>query len=96
MSPVTKRGLPIAATRMSARRVWKARSLVFEWHTVTVAPALVSSAAIGLPTMFERPITTASAPCTCTPALSSIFMTPCGVQGMKPSRFCDRRPTFSA
>ena len=33
-----------------------------EWATVTVALSPISSCAIGLPTMFERPITTASSP----------------------------------
>ena len=36
-----------------------ARSRVREWQTVTVASAAVSSTAIGLPTMFDRPSTTA-------------------------------------
>jgi hypothetical protein len=81
MSPVTNLGLPMAATRMSARRVWKLRSRVPEWHTVTVAPAAVRSIAIGLPTMLERPITTASAPRRGVSMLLSISITPLGVHG---------------
>ena len=61
-SPCTMRGLPTAATRMSARWHTAPRSRVCEWQTVTVALAFRSRAAIGLPTMFERPTTTALAP----------------------------------
>ncbi len=57
------------------------RSRVFEWQMVTVAPALSSSNAMGLPTMVERPMTTACAPSTGTASCSSIFITPHGVQG---------------
>ena len=71
-----KLGLPIAATRISARRQWPLRSLVCEWHTVTVAPACMSSIAIGLPTMFERPTTTASLPLRLMPASSKNFIAP--------------------
>ena len=63
MSPVTMRGLPVATTRTSARRVWLARSRVFEVQIVTVALRLSSMIAIGLPTMLLRPTTTASLPC---------------------------------
>jgi hypothetical protein len=38
MAAVMRFGLPAATTRMSARRVNVARSLVFEVQTVTVAP----------------------------------------------------------
>ena len=59
MSAVTNFGRPTAATS-NRRGVWKARSFVCEWQMVTVAPACSSSIAIGLPTMLERPMTTAS------------------------------------
>ena len=52
----------MAATTTSARPTSAARSRVREWQTVTVASAAVSSTAIGLPTMLERPSTTARAP----------------------------------
>jgi hypothetical protein len=88
--------LPSAATRMSARRVWKARSRVCEWQMVTVAPACISSIAIGLPTMFERPMTTASLPLRSMPASAKNFITPYGVHGMKRGLPCIRAPKFSA
>ncbi|MOA35888.1 hypothetical protein D3C78_1573790 [compost metagenome] len=62
ISGVIMWGRPTAATTRSARRTCSARSRVREWQRVTVASALVSSMAIGLPTMTERPITTASLP----------------------------------
>src|SRR5207248_8346995 len=46
---------PAAETRMSADRVWRARSFVLEWHSVTVALRLSSSSAAGLPTRLLRP-----------------------------------------
>ena len=52
----------MAATTRSARRTTAGRSRVREWATVTVQFSLSSSCAIGLPTMLERPITTASRP----------------------------------
>ena len=47
---------------MSARRQIAAASWVFEWTIVTVQSAASSSAAVGRPTICERPSTTASAP----------------------------------
>ena len=55
-------GRPTAATTMSGRRTAAGRSRVREWATVTVQLSWSSSCAIGLPTMFERPTTTASRP----------------------------------
>ena len=55
-------GRPMAATRMSAVRAIAGRSRVREWQIVTVAFLCSSSAAIGLPTMSERPMTTACLP----------------------------------
>ena len=85
-SPLTICGRPIAAIRMSARAHTSASSRVREWHVVTVAFAPSSSAAIGLPNRFERPITTASAPSSCAPTLSSSSITPLGVHGRRPGR----------
>jgi hypothetical protein len=90
ISAVTISGLPMAAIKMSARRVCSARFLVREWQTVTVQsaplPLWISSAAIGLPTMLLRPRITASFPRSRRPiASSSITCTPAGVQGRKPS-----------
>ncbi|MNK49217.1 hypothetical protein D3C87_680600 [compost metagenome] len=62
MSGVIMWGRPTAATTRSASRTLAARSRVREWQRVTVASALVSSMAMGLPTMTERPTTTASMP----------------------------------
>ena len=74
---------PTAATSRSARPTVAARSRVFEWQTVTVASAPSSSAAIGLPTMFDRPTTTAFAPASGRRASSISFITPKGVQATK-------------
>ena len=54
--------LPTAATRMSAARHSAARSIVFECAIVTVQSSANKSIAIGLPTMFDRPSTTAFIP----------------------------------
>ena len=80
ISPVTNSGLPIAAIRISASRVYFAISGVPEWTTVTVAFApfafCISIAASGLPTMLERPITTACLPAGSMPDFSSSTSTP--------------------
>lgn len=62
MSAVMMLRRPTAATMMSASRVWAARSRVLLLQIVMVAPDCSSSIAIGLPTMFEAPTTTALAP----------------------------------
>jgi hypothetical protein len=54
--------LPMAATRMSARRHSSARFDVLEWQMVTVALACSNSRAMGFPTMSLRPTTTAWRP----------------------------------
>ena len=85
--------------RMSARRVWAAMSRVRVWQTVTVAlpPARFCSIrlATGLPTMFERPTTTTSAPSVRTPARCSSSRMPCGVQGRKQGSPSSILPTFT-
>ncbi len=70
-SPRTNSVLPMAAIRISAWRTTAAMSLVREWQTVTVAFLPISNSAAGIPTMFERPSTTALAPSILTPACSS-------------------------
>src|SRR6476620_3368997 len=70
MSPVIISGRPTAAIRMSASRVTAGRSRVREWQTVTVALRCRSRSATGLPTMSDRPTTTAFAPSISTPVRS--------------------------
>jgi hypothetical protein len=95
MPAFTILGTPAAATSTSARRHTAARSRVLEWHCVTVAFAASSSAATGLPTSFERPITTASAPRSSAPATRSSSITPAGVHGTSPSSPWNSRPALS-
>ena len=85
-SALTISGRPTAAMRISARRQIAGRSLEREWAIVTVALEFfaTSSIAIGLPTIMDRPITTASAPLVSIPEISNNFMHPAGVQGTKP------------
>jgi hypothetical protein len=64
-SPVIISGRPTAATRISARRQTAGRSRVRLCAIVTVQLSPSSSCAIGLPTMFDRPTTTASSPDSC-------------------------------
>ena len=80
-SPRTYSGLPIAATRMSARRTTSAMFGVRLWQIVTVASRLLSRAATGMPTMLLRPRTTAVAPAIGTPLRSSKTMQPAGCKG---------------
>ena len=61
-SPFMNSGRPTAAIRMSASEHTLGKSIVFEWQSVTVAFASVSNMAMGFPTMFERPTTTAFLP----------------------------------
>ena len=85
-SPRTISGLPIAAISMSARRHTAGKSRVLEWAMVTVAFSASSNCATGLPTILERPITTASMPASegCT-VLASITQA-IGVHGTRPGR----------
>ena len=94
MSAVIKRGLPMAATRISARRVCAARSAVRLWQMVTVAFSCKSSSAMGLPTMLLRPTTTASLPLMGIPARLSMCSAPFGVQATTQSSPRDRRPAL--
>mmetsp|Transcript_106347 Transcript_106347/g.343050 ORF Transcript_106347/g.343050 Transcript_106347/m.343050 type:complete len:245 (+) Transcript_106347:459-1193(+) len=81
-SPRTNSALPMAATTMSAPRTCASMSRVREWTTVTVASMDCSNAATGMPTMFERPRTTAFLPRMSTLLRWSSSMQPAGVQGM--------------
>lgn len=85
-SAFTISGRPTAAMSISARRQTAGRSVVREWAMVTVAsvPFARRSMAMGLPTIMERPMTTASAPLVSIPEISNNFMHPAGVQGTKP------------
>mmetsp|Transcript_20702 Transcript_20702/g.52420 ORF Transcript_20702/g.52420 Transcript_20702/m.52420 type:complete len:256 (+) Transcript_20702:122-889(+) len=96
MSPVTYFGLPMAATRMSALRVWAGMSVVWEWHTVTVAFSFIRQRAMGRPTILDRPSTTAFLPFISTPDRLSSSMQPKGVQGTNSGSrpFCARLPVL--
>ena len=61
-SPGIISGRPTAATRISARLQTSPRSRVRLWAMVTVQLSPKSNCAMGLPTMFDRPTTTASIP----------------------------------
>ena len=68
LSPsVTSPTLTTATATMSPWRTSAARSGVREWQMVTMACSWSSSSAIGLPTTFERPTTTAFRPASGTP-----------------------------
>ena len=86
---------PTAATRTSASRHTAARSRVREWQTVTVACSRRSSAAIGLPTIWLRPTTTARRPASGMPLRRSSSRIPAGVAGTGPGSSSHRRPTLT-
>ncbi len=79
---------------MSARRQTSSIFFVRECAMVTVQLSRSSSCAIGLPTMFERPTTTASSPERSPSRSRSSIRQPSGVQGT--IDFCPvpSRPTF--
>lgn len=83
-APRTISGRPTATTSMSAFLISKLRFFVFEWATVTVASAHLSSSDIGVPTILLRPITTAYEPAIGVPVRLISSMQPFGVQGKKP------------
>ena len=80
---LTMCALPAAAMMTSALRQMSAGSLVRECTTVTVQSFFMSISAAGMPTMLDRPTTTAFFPLRSTPERSSRTMQPLGVQGMK-------------
>ena len=84
MSSVTKPGGRWRQRGLSAACVYAARLAVRLWQMVTVADAFSSSIAMGLPTMSERPSTTADLPAGSMPRRRSISITPAGVQGCRP------------
>lgn len=85
-SPRTIFGWPMATTRMSARAQTSLRCSVFEWQTVTVAWFHLSSSAQGVPTILDRPNTTASFPTMLMPVRLINSRTPFGVQGRRPPK----------
>ena len=85
-SPRTISGRPTAANSRSARRATAGRSRVFECATVTVAFSASSSWISGLPTMLERPTTTASMPASERCTVFASMTQPSGVQGVSAGR----------
>ncbi len=94
-SAPTISGRPTAATRMSARRAIIAWPRLFECTIVTVQSAAYSNAAIGLPTMLERPRTTASAPARSRHTERINIRQPCGVHGTSAGTPAHSRPTLT-
>ena len=94
-SALTNPGMPTAATTISAPRTCAATSRVRLWTVVTVALSFSSNAAIGLPTMFERPITTASIPDRSGCRSFSSITHPSGVHGTSPSIPVASRPALT-
>ncbi|MNG12608.1 hypothetical protein D3C84_962300 [compost metagenome] len=80
---------------MSAIRHSVGASTLRECTTLTEQSACSSRVAIGLPTMFERPMTTACKPLKSPQVSRSSRMQPLGVQGVSTSMPCTRPPTFS-
>ena len=97
ISAVIRPGTPAAATTMSARRTWLARSFVPVWHSVTVAFSLrrVSSRPSGRPTVTPRPITVTSAPARGTSYRRSSSTMPRGVHGSGAPLINTRRPRLT-
>ena len=54
-SPGTKFGFPIATTKISAVLAVDPKSMVFEWHTVTVQFFHFNNSDIGVPTILLLP-----------------------------------------
>ena len=96
ISAVINFGLPMAATKISARLHSSKRSFVLLWQTVTVASALRRSSAMGRPTILLLPTTTARLPATGILLRESISMTPSGVQATVPASLRASLPMFSA
>ena len=93
----TMSGRPTAATKISASLHTASSSWVLECATVTVAsaPRAARRRAAGIPTIRDRPTTTARFPSRSMFAQRSIRRTPLGVQGSIPSVLpWTRRPRF--
>ncbi|MNI94465.1 hypothetical protein D3C73_1525710 [compost metagenome] len=80
---------------MSANLHNAGASTLRECTTLTEQLACNSSVAIGLPTMFERPMTTACKPLRSPQVSCSRRMQPLGVQGVRTSMPWTSPPTFS-
>ena len=96
-SPLTIKGRPTAATRISARAQTAAKSLVREWAMVTVQFCSRNKNAAGLPTKIDRPTITQCLPDKLSPSLRACLarMTqPSGVQGRSPGLPKDKRPAL--
>ena len=93
-SAFTNLGLPMAATRMSARRASAGRSLDRECAMVTVALAASSNCAAGLPNSSERPITSASFPAMSPTYSFKSSITPAGVHDTRWARPDSKRPAL--
>mmetsp|Transcript_4608 Transcript_4608/g.29207 ORF Transcript_4608/g.29207 Transcript_4608/m.29207 type:complete len:268 (-) Transcript_4608:236-1039(-) len=78
----TRRGEPAPAMTMSASFTMRSMNLVLEWQMVTVASSFTRSMAAGMPTMLERPMTTACLPAMGTLQRLSSSMHPNGVHGV--------------
>src|SRR6266852_6193014 len=85
-SPRTISARPAATYSRSARRHTAGICRVREWAMVTVAFSASSSWASGLPTMLERPTTTASQPASEGETVLVSRMQPSGVQGTSAGR----------
>ena len=93
-SPLTMFARPTAAITMSAPRTMAGKSAVRLWATVTVQLSPSRSSAIGLPTMFDRPMTTAFLPARSPSSARSNLRQPSGVQGTNPSSPVASRPAL--
>ena len=98
LDPVARHhpGRPTAATRMSARRQTAGRSRVRECAIVTVQLSPSRSCAIGLPTMLERPTTTASCPARSPTGRAAASGSRAGCRAPAPARPIARRPALPA
>jgi len=87
-------GEPAAATRISARRVSRARFRVARWQTMTVASRATRSDATGRPTTAERPTITARRPAIGTSYASRMAMTASAVAGTNAGSPRASQPAF--
>ncbi len=95
ISFLTKRGDPIAGTRMSACCVRRSMFSVCEWTIDTVAFSSRKSLATGSPTICDRPITTTCLPRMSMPLVFISDIIPRGVHGGTQSRCCHSPATLS-
>ena len=92
-------GTPTAATRISARRVYRGQSATPVCTTVTAAFAVgrfcANNIANGRPNVAPRPSTTTSRPATGTPWNANNASIPAGVHGNGPGNPNANRPMFT-